>query len=179
MQHALAYTYDRVKFVYLLAMVAAVLVGWFGSRTLTAGLLLLGTVTLIQFVTAARGPDPLVTYWRHLDAHYGALIQQAARDDESVFMTGPVRGSKTYYSRRNIVELPSRFDDPDETIRRNGDFIRERTRTAGAQTALVVLPRDEIPVFQSGFHSAFPRPASLYRLDVSTGAFVRLAPVTP
>jgi len=60
-----------------------------------------------------------------LDAHYGALIQQAARDGEPVFMTGArSAGSKGCTTPgRNIVRTPCGIDDPIVTISAHGDLI--------------------------------------------------------
>jgi hypothetical protein len=174
MQHAVVYTYDRIKFVYLLAVLAALFVGGCRSRTLAAGLLVVGTVSLARFVIDARDRDPIETCWRHLDAHHGSLAARVAAEGEPVFMPRPVRGSKVYYARRNIIELPDGGDTP----RPVDDYLNDvRHRARGSRTALVVLTRDEIPRAAADCRLAFPRPAELYRIEIETGVVTRLPPL--
>jgi hypothetical protein len=173
--HATFYTFDRIKFVYLLAVVAAVLVARSGSRTLLFALLFAGTLTTFHFAATARAKGPFHQAWCHHDTYFGHLARMAApAGNELVFTNQYVRGAKIYYAGRNVVEIRGP-NHPKESLLDVRQEVLARSRAAGVPTAVVILMPDLTPVSPTQFPPGFPGLPKVYRLDVATGGVTELS----
>lgn len=173
--HATFYSFDRIKFVYLLAVVAAVLVARSGSRALLFALLFTGTLTTFHFAATARAKGPVHKAWTHHDEYFGHLVRQAAPGGEGLVFTNQyVRGSKVYYSGRNVVEI-RKANHPKESLADVREEVLARSRAAGVATAVVILMPNLSPASPTQMPPEFPGVPKVYRLDVATGTATELS----
>ena len=169
MWHATVYSFDRIKFISLLALVAAVLVTRSGSRTLLCGILFVGTLTTLHFALTAKPRSPVQQTWYHLDEYYGGVVRAAdPTGTELIFTNQYVRGSKLYYSGHNAIEI-RRPNHPKETWDDVRDEVLTRSRAAGAPTAVVFLLPELSPTSAERMPVQFPGVPKVYRVDVATG----------
>lgn len=148
--HAVQYSYDRLKGVQLLALLVAYFASfrareakWVFSSTVLAGVASLA-IFRISYDTPAG--------W-HFIAHspgerLGAIIASTAAPDAPAFLNGEVRGAEVYYAGRNI------FEDVDNAAQARGTdpvtFVRDWCKDHGFAigTLYEVSGRHEFPYYE-------------------------------
>lgn len=108
--HALNYSYDRLKGVELLA----VLVAWGASRKSSRAVaafafaMLIGIFSTYLFWVAFQTPQGWSYIPHSQQERLGSLIRDTASADGPSFFNGEIRGSEVYYAGRNVYQVVDR-----------------------------------------------------------------------